>query len=389
MGAPKRVLLIEINEDGTVGGSHQCLLDLVERVDRHRFEPHVLFYQDSRFVRAVASRGLDVHVWDEVRAGERTRTFESGVMRRIESSIRLLFGIVRRYRFLKRQRIDLVHLNNNPCIGFDDWLPASRLARIPIVAHARGPWFDPGSGWARWATRKFDRVVAISDFVAATLERAGIPRRSIRRVYDGIDLARWKPLSPPGTSGGKAGERVEAVMVGHLRSWKGQDVVLAALAMMSPEARASLMVRFVGEAPASDRDYATSLESFVREHRLADCVEFTGYVPDPRPLLERAQIVLHASTLPEPFGLVVVEGMALGKAVVASNHGGPAEIIREGEGLLFDPKNPQELAGHLTLLADSPALRSELGRGAIKRASEFGADRTASEVAEVWQAALD
>ncbi|MEZ4331770.1 MAG: glycosyltransferase family 4 protein [Myxococcota bacterium] len=383
---PHRVLLIEVNEDGTVGGSHQCLADLVDRLDRTEWAPRVVFYQDNRFAKAMAERGVEVDAWDAQRAQERRRVVGVRGLRALETGVRLAGAIAARVRYLRRHRIELVHLNNSPCVGFDDWLPACRLLGIPIAAHARGPWFDPGPAWSRRATQRFDRVVAISDFVASTFVAAGVAPDRIRRVYDGIDLARWSDETS--AEAAPATARVEAVMVGHLRSWKGQDVVLEALARLPPAIRKALHVRFVGEAPESDRAYADRVAALMQRHALADCAEFVGYVPDPRALLERADIVLHASTLPEPFGLVVVEGMALGKPVVASDRGGPAEIVTEGTGLLFDPREPAQLVGHLTRLVEEPALRQRLGRAARARARDFGVDRTVAEVAAVWRELL-
>lgn len=389
---PHRVLLIEVNEDGTVGGSHQCLADLVDRLDRAEWTPRVVFYQDNRFAKAMAERGVEVEAWDAQRARERRRVVGLPGLRALETVLRLAGAIAARVRYLRRHRIELVHLNNSPCVGFDDWLPACRLLGIPITAHARGPWFDPGPAWSRRATQRFDRVVAISDFVASTFVAAGVAPERIRRVYDGIDLTRWSDeagvRAGGETSPAKPSARVEVVMVGHLRSWKGQDVVLEALAQLPPAIRKALRVRFVGEAPESDRAYADRVAALMERHALADCAEFVGYVPDPRALLERADIVLHASTLPEPFGLVVVEGMALGKPVVASDRGGPAEIVTEGTGLLFDPREPEQLVGHLTRLVEDPALRERLGRAARVRARDFGVDRTVAEVAAVWRELL-
>jgi len=80
---------------------------------------------------------------------------------------------------------------------------------------------------------------------------------------------------------------------------------------------------------------------------------------------------VHASTIPEPFGIVVIEGMSLGKTVLASALGGPLEIIVPGSGLLFDPSDPGDLAQQLARASSDPALRAELGTGARIRADVF------------------
>jgi glycosyltransferase involved in cell wall biosynthesis len=86
--------------------------------------------------------------------------------------------------------------------------------------------------------------------------------------------------------------------------------------------------------------------------------------------------------LPEPFGLVIVEAMAMERPVVASRLGGPGEIVRDGhEGVLVDPRHPEEIAEALLRLAADPALRTRLGRAGRARALEcFGAERFVQEM---------
>ena len=387
---PRRVLLVEINEDGTVGGSHQCLYDLATRLDRSAFEPIALFYQDNRFAERLREAGIATHAWDAQRRGERTRRFAGGLAGKLSTAFGLPAAVARRARLLRRERIDLVHLNNSPCVGFDDWLPAARLVGRPISSHARGLYVDPGGPTSRRLAQGFDAVVAISHCVAQSLERGGIPRERIQVIHDGIDLARWTPRPPD------EGRRVRAehgcpddallvVLVGHLRSWKGQDVALRALDALAPDTRRRVRLWIVGEAPESDASYADEVHRFAREHELGDVVSFLGARGDVPQLMGAADVVLHASTKPEPFGLVVVEGLALGKAVVASRLGGPAEILDPGSGRLFDPAQPGELARILTELAEAPATRRALAERGIARAREFGVERTVAGVSAVWR----
>ena len=87
-------------------------------------------------------------------------------------------------------------------------------------------------------------------------------------------------------------------------------------------------------------------------------------------------------------GRVVVEGMALGKAVVASRLGGPSEIITPGSGVTFDPEDPAELAMVLRQLMDDPVRRQSLGDGALERVSAFGIRENAAAVERVYQELL-
>lgn len=374
--APHRILLVEINEDGTVGGSHRCLFDLAHRMDRDQYTPVVLFYESNAYVDRLRSLGVEVHTWDAQRSLERNGRFGGGIARKLYSRINAGPAILRRVRFLRSHRIDLVHLNNSPCVGFSDWLPAARLLGTPCVAHARGVYVRPGSGVGRWLTRRYDRVIAISRHIAEDMTAAGIPPAKVRQIYDGIDLEEWNGAGrtePERIRGslGIAPRAVLVVMVGHLRWWKGQDVLLSALREIEPADRCRLHALVVGASPQSDAAYQERLRRTAREAGLEDCVTLLGERDDVPDLIAAADVLVHASTIPEPFGLVVLEGMAAGKAVVASRLGGPAEILTPDSGILFDPRRPGDLAKLLASLADDPARRRALGEEARERVRAF------------------
>ena len=91
---------------------------------------------------------------------------------------------------------------------------------------------------------------------------------------------------------------------------------------------------------------------------------FTGHQADPASALRALDVVVHASTKPEPFGRVIVEGMACGRAVVAMRDGGAAELFEDGVSALgCPPGDPDALAAALLRLIDDPALRRRLGEG--------------------------
>ena len=388
---PARILYIEANEDGTVGGSHRVLFDLVCNLDRAQYEPVVLFYQDNAYVPRLRGQGVDVVVLAEVRARER-------VVRRNGGRLTKLFEnfatIGRRFRFLRQHRIDLVHINNSPATGNDDWLPATRMLRIPCVANVAGDARGPGGGWLhKRLFRAFDHYLSVSEFITQAMLRAGIKSERMDLIYPGVDLesfrARVKRTRQEVRGDlGIPGHAVMALMVGNIRQWKGQHVVLAALEQMPATVRKGFYVAFAGALTADDRPYMNELEATVARAGLANHVRFLGSRDDVPDLLNAADIALHASVRPEPFGLVVVEAMSLGKAVVAANTGGPAEVVDRASGITFDPMVPGQLAEVLTNLVRDPIQRGELGKGALQRAEQFTARRFAAGVRRVYERVL-
>ena len=362
---------MENNRDGTVGGSHRALYDLVRNLDRGRFEPVVVFYQDNPFAERMRQVGVEVWLWDDVAPGDLDRRH-----RRLIGKVTHQARAVRhRVRFLRRVRASLVHMNNSPIAGIDDWLPAARWLRIPCIAHSRSA-VGPRSFLHETLLRGFDRIIAVSDHVAATVEAAGFPAARLVRVYDGVDVAgvRSRVRRAPASVRAEFGIPESAflvVMVGHLRSWKGQDTLLDAVARLPADVRERTAVLLVGEAPPTDQAFLTRLQTLRSDLGLERQVTLTGYRADAIELMHAADVVVHASTIPEPFGLVVVEAMALGKAVIASSIGGPAEVVLPGTGLLFDPNDAGALAEQLARVARDPALRDRLGAAGRTRAQDF------------------
>jgi glycosyltransferase involved in cell wall biosynthesis len=151
-------------------------------------------------------------------------------------------------------------------------------------------------------------------------------------------------------------------LVGRLQPWKGQDRLLRAHALLRERGHSIHTVIVGGDAYGLSARYAESLPSLVGSLGLAGAVTMTGHVPDAGPYIEQLDILVNASD-PEPFGIVLLEGMARGVAVVAVDSGGPAEFVEHGRtGLLARSGEPGALADALETLLASPALRQTLGR---------------------------
>ena len=173
-------------------------------------------------------------------------------------------------------------------------------------------------------------------------------------------------------------------IVGRLAPWKGQDVFLRAFAEAFPTGTERALV--VGGALFGEDAYGDELRRLVVDLGIADRVEFTGHVDDVGAPLQRMHVVVHASVIAEPFGQVVVEAMAAGRAVVATAAGGPLEVIDDGvNGLLVPPGDVTVLAATLRRLADDEIEREALGALAVVRAADFRPERIAPDVLRLYR----
>ncbi len=178
---------------------------------------------------------------------------------------------------------------------------------------------------------------------------------------------------------GAADDEVVIGVFGRLQRWKAQDVFLAAAAQVGTARPRTRFVIVGGAMFGLEPEYFSELRAAAAATGFADRIVFTDYRQDVAPFMAACDIVCHTSRVPEPFGMVVIEAMSLGRPVIATRGGGPSEIIAEREqGLLVPPDDPGALAAAILSLVDDPDLRSRVGaRGRERVVSTFAIDKMA------------
>jgi glycosyltransferase involved in cell wall biosynthesis len=176
-------------------------------------------------------------------------------------------------------------------------------------------------------------------------------------------------------------------MLGRIAPWKGQDLFLRAFAAAFPGGQERAII--VGAAMFGEEDYERELHALAANLGISERVEFRGFREDVWPELASFDVLVHASVIPEPFGTVVLEGMAAGLAVVAADEGGPATVISDGEtGRLFRSRDADSLAGAMRALNDDRGERERLGRAAAGAVAEYHPDAVARQLEQVYECVL-
>jgi glycosyltransferase involved in cell wall biosynthesis len=210
-----------------------------------------------------------------------------------------------------------------------------------------------------------------------------------------VDLRTFYPDRDNKTVLNEIGVSPGLPVVGHvarLDRWKGIDVFLRAASICHQQFPDARFLVVGGEIEGST-EYAKSLYQLAEDLGLRDVVQFTGWrygpeeMPDVYPALD---ILVLASTSPEPFGLVLLEAMATAKPVIATNHGGPSEICVDGEtALLIPPGDPGKLADAILTLLRNPETGKRMGLAGRKRVEEvFDHHRCVQAIEKVYQELL-
>jgi glycosyltransferase involved in cell wall biosynthesis len=209
--------------------------------------------------------------------------------------------------------------------------------------------------------RHFDRVVATSDIRFEGIRLGDHPEAMLAQVNAGVDLEAF--TSRVRVPAERMHESL-GIPTGHLH------------------------VAFVGNARPEDAEHVRALVARLERAGAASDVSCLGGRKDVPDVLNAADVALHASTLPEPFGPVLVEALALGKPLIAARRGGPIQRVSEATGILLDPSDPLELIEALERLLDDPDLRKSMGAAARLRAQQFTARRMADGMQRLWEELL-
>lgn len=162
-------------------------------------------------------------------------------------------------------------------------------------------------------------------------------------------------------------DEIIIALVGRINSWKGQQLLLNAFNILSNKNH-NIKLVYLGSAPSNQEIFEIDLKSKIKEFSLEEKVILIPFQKDISKFWNSIDIAVVPSTEPEPFGMVVIEAMLAKKPVVASNHGGPTEIVVNNEtGFLFEPNNEIQLANAIQKLIEDQELRNTFGEKGFQR----------------------
>jgi glycosyltransferase involved in cell wall biosynthesis len=384
---PRTVLYVERNIDGTIGGSYRSLLYLVRLLPKDQWRPVVAFYRDHHLMDDYRKAGCKVLLLEYptsvnllARAGALGRVAPLRLLiLLLQKALNLVRGslalCISHIRLLRRERVEVVHLNNGVMSG-TELLCAARLLGIPTIVHQRGIQSIPGT--FRMIRRLIDHVISVSDAAGAHLVAHGLPREKCTTVHNGIDPEEFRATVTRSAAEVKAslGLPADAMVIGNsgmIKVWKGQLSLVEAMARLrSRHPRVHcVIVGATSDSYDGDAAYLQRIRAFMTENGLDECVHFAGYQSKIADYLQIFDIMVHTSVDPEPFSRSILEGMTMGRAIVASRNGGTPEAIEHGvTGLLYEPGNAVELAEKLEALLRDRDQRAALGQRAQRRIDE-------------------
>ena len=397
--------VVYLNPVGEVGGAELSLLDLMASVAEATpgVERHLIVAGDGPLIGKAEVLGVTVHVLplpeslaalgdfglrDRGRLGKIGTLFIRGVP--VGLAVR---GYTRRLKALLHE-LDptIVHSNG---IKTHILLKLSGFDEAPVIWHVRD-FYGPRPLMARalgWACGGVSRAIAISGAVGRDAEAIleGVP---VTVVYNAIDTVRFAPGVGDGARlDGLAGlppaleGTVRVGLVATYARWKGQDLFMIAISQVQSVRPARFYI--VGGPIYKTKGSQFSVEE-LRELAgklgVADRLAFVPFQAETADAFRALDVVIHASTHPEPFGRTIVEAMACSRPVVVANAGGASELFTEGKDALgVTPGDPDALAQAMDRLIDNDTERHQIGECARATAlTRYARERLGRDIADVY-----
>jgi glycosyltransferase involved in cell wall biosynthesis len=396
--------ILYLNPGSSLGGAEMSLLDILETLGgaQSEWQTGLITTADGPLAESAAALGIPVQVIPLppaiARLGDAgTRSGRLALLGKcIRAAGHCLPYLLRLRAAIRNFDPDVIHTNGFKMHVLGLW---ARARHTPVIWHIRD--YVSSRPVMRWLLKAGARdcraAVCNSLSVCRDLESVCGPQLPVFCLYNGIDLGRYTTEGEKTDLDGLAGlepagpEVVRVGLVATLARWKGHEVFLHAIAQLPADlaCRAYVIGGSIYQTEGSQYNLQ-ELRELARTLNIAGKVGFTGFVRESAQVIRALDIVVHASTQPEPFGRLIAEAMACGKPVITSGTGGAAELVTHRQNALVHVSGDSAtLAERIAELTRDPQLRLELGRaGRATAESRFDRSRLVAQLLPIYRWAV-
>ncbi len=393
-----------LSASGELGGAEMCLLDMIAslKAAQSDWQIGLISGQDGPLLPRANALGASVTVLPFPRtiarlgdsSASNSRASKLFLAAKLAGSSVATANYSRRLRRCIREfNPDILHSNSLKMNVLGAW---AKSPGLPMLWHLHDyvgcrPVMRKAM---RWNQRRCSAILANSSSVRDDARAVFPDFAQINTLYNAIDLGEFSPEGPtadldqlsqlePAPAG-----TVRVGLIATMAWWKGHRDFIQALALIgeSQPVRGYIVGGPVYQSAGSQTDL-DELRAFTAKYLPQGRVGFTGFVDKPSSAIRALDIVVHASTHPEPFGRVIVEAMGCAKPVITTGIGGAAELITHHENaLVFRGGDPAHLAEQIDRLAHDKSLRQRLGAaGLIVVRQKFNRERLGPQLATIYR----
>lgn len=378
--------IVFLHSSSELYGSDRSLLNLVKNLDKDKFNITVILPEDGPLVDKINSFDNVEVIINELAVLRRKNLSLSGMSKYF---IELMRSIKFINNLIKEKSIDIVYTNTS--VIFVGGISA-KICKVKSVWHIRE---IIKSKYERFIVSKIVNI--FSDYIIAnskaTAEAISKNKDKVKVVYNAIDIEKNSGLEDidevykeVAATIVKSNNKIKIGMAGRINRWKGQKLFVDMAKLVSEE-NDNVEFLIAGDVYKGEDYILDDLKGYILESGVKDKIGLLGQVDNMSNFYKKLDIFVLPSIQPEPFGLVVIEAMNNKLPVVATNHGGPVEIIDNNiDGFLVDYKDAREMAQVVNKLIKDKELRNYIATNAEKKVKEkFNVSRYVDEISYILE----
>lgn len=393
--------ILFVNPVGIIGGAERVLLAVMAalQIENPELRLHLIVGAEGTLVQRAEELGVNVKVLplpnSLLQLGDSTLKDDSRIQSIFKLFSRIIASLLDLKQYLSKYKKaifninpDLIHSN-----GIKTHLLTGLLSlrNIPIVWHIHDFYsYRPlNAKILKLFSRRANVGIAISKAVALDVQKT-LPHLNTQVIYNAIDINHFAPSSNPQLLNPQ-NTPICVGLVATFARWKGHDIFLQAAAKVI-NALPHLDIKFciVGGAIYQTQGSQFSeeeLQDLAKSLNIASNVEFLGFQQDIAAVYNQLDIVVHASTQPEPLGMAIIEAMSCAKPVIISQAGGAAELFtHDFDAIGFELGNANALATAIQYLIENPQQREYLSQNARNTAlSRFSQERLGKQILNLYR----
>ena len=378
--------IVFLHSSSELYGSDRSLLNLVKNLDKDKFNITVILPDDGPLVDKINSFDNVEVIINELAVLRRKNLSLSGMSKYF---IELMRSIKFINNLIKEKSIDIVYTNTS--VIFVGGISA-KICKVKSVWHIRE---IIKSKYERFIVSKIVNI--FSDYIIAnskaTAEAISKNKDKVKVVYNAIDIEKNSDLKgidefykEVAATIVKSNNKIKIGMAGRINRWKGQKLFVDMAKLVSEE-NDNVEFLIAGDVYKGEDYILDNLKGYILESGVKDKIGLLGQVDNMSNFYKKLDIFVLPSIQPEPFGLVVIEAMNNKLPVVATNHGGPVEIIDNNiDGFLVDYKDAREMAQVVNKLIKDKELRNYISANAEKKVKKkFNVSRYVDEISYILE----
>ncbi|OIM25240.1 glycosyl transferase family 1 [Oenococcus oeni] len=345
-------------------GSDKVLLQLVTGLDKKQFIPIVVLPEHGPLEKALEKNNIqtEVVIYPILRRKYFNPKGIVNYVSRYFKAEKILEDLANKYR------VDLIHVNT---LAVLEGITLKKRIKKPLIWHVHEILLSPKFMWkltAYLSAKYADKIIVVSNATGEHLKKAGYAKKDqILTIYNGINIPKRLDNSNFRQEFGIPKDAFVFGHVGRINAWKGQEDFLKASLKLMPD-YPKMHILFSGNAYRGEEWRETKLKKEINESGFSDRIHYLGFQRNVPKVFNTMNVFVSSSTRPDPFPMVTLEAMANSKAIISYDHGGPAELVINGEtGYLVDHNNINDLSHTMRVIIRDKKCAQKFGIEGNKR----------------------